>query len=269
MKFNFWIKSALGALLLTAIYALLNVFFNETQHMNSLLWGILSNFLVALLLGYYIYNSTLAGLKLSVSIFLIYFLIGHFNILIEAFIFNVTDREQTLFEILRGLLAAAIFCPLYVYMLRKHDIQAPLNFTPRSFFGWLWRILVGNFIYLVFYISAGLILSITLPEMMDFYQDKIPPIDLMIKTQLYLRGFIFVGVAILIVRTLKGTKLKKAIFIGLVFAILGGIAPLIQPNELMPLYIRIGHSFEVGISNFVYGLVLAYLFSQKSIVEDH
>jgi hypothetical protein len=48
--------------------------------MNSLLWGILSNFLVALLLGYYIYNSTIAGLKLGVSVFLIYFLIGHFNI---------------------------------------------------------------------------------------------------------------------------------------------------------------------------------------------
>jgi len=205
---------------------------------------------------------------LGLSVFLIYFFIGHFNILIEAYIFNVTDREQTLFEIFRGFLAAAIFCPLYVYVLRNRNTLAPINFMPRSLFGWLWRILVGNFIYLVFYIIAGLILSITLPEMMDFYQDKIPPIDLMIKTQLYLRGFIFVGVAILIVRTLKRTKLNKAIFIGLVFAILGGIAPLIQPNELMPLYIRIGHSFEVGISNFAYGLVLAYLFIQNSIVED-
>lgn len=268
MKTNLWIKSALGALLLTALYALLNLFFNETQHLNSLLWGIFSNFLVALLLGYYIYNSTLTGLKLGLSVFIIYFLIGHFSILIEAYIFNVTDREQTLFEILRGFLVAAIFCPLYVYMLKRHDVPTPINFTPRSFFSWLWRILVGNFTYLIFYIIAGLILSITLPEMMDFYQDKIPPIDLMIKTQLYLRGFIFVGVAILIVRTLKGTKLKKAIFIGLVFAILGGIAPLIQPNDLMPLYIRIGHSFEVGISNFVYGLVLAYLFSQKTILEN-
>ncbi len=268
MKTNLWIKSALGALLLTVIYALLNVFFNETQLMNSLLWGIISNFLVALLLGYYIYHSTWSGLKLGIAVFLIYFLIGHFNILIEAFIFNVTDREQTLFELFGGFLASAIFCPLYVHMLRKHDAQAPIDFTPRSFFSWFWRILFGNFLYLVFYITAGLILSITLPEMMDFYEDKIPPIDVMINTQLLLRGFIFVGVAILIVRTLNSTLLKKAIFVGLVFAILGGIAPLIQPNELMPLYIRIGHSFEVGISNFLYGLALAYLLSQKSIVEE-
>ena len=267
MKTNLWIKSAQGAILLTVIYALINFILGQEQLINGLLWGLFANLMIAALVGYYIYNSTLTGLKLGLSVFLIYFLIGHFNILIEAYIFNVTDREQTLIEILRGFLAAAIFCPLYVYMLTKLDAQAPINFTPRSFFGWLWRILVGNFMYLVFYIIAGLILSITLPEMMDFYQDKIPPMDVMIKTQLFLRGFIFVGVAILILRTLKRTKLKKAIFIGLIFAILGGIAPLIQPNELMPLYIRIGHSFEVGISNFLYGLVLAYIFIQKSMVE--
>jgi hypothetical protein len=49
---------------------------------------------------------------------------------------------------------------------------------------------------------------------------------------------------------------------------LGGIAPLIQPNELMPLYIRIGHSFEVGISNFAFGLVLGLLLSQKLIRDN-
>jgi hypothetical protein len=165
-------------------------------------------------------------------------------------------------------MAAAIFCPLYVFMFRKPDALITLKFTSRSFFGWFWRILVGNFLYLVFYISAGLILSITLPEMMEFYQDKIPPIDVMIKTQLFLRGFIFIAVALLVLRTVILSKLKKAVFIGLVFAILGGIAPLIQPNELMPLYIRIGHSFEVGISNFAFGLVLGLLLSQKLIKDN-
>ena len=86
MKTNLWIKSALGALLLTAIYALLNVFFGQTQHLNNLLWGVLANFLVALILGYYIYHTTLAGLKLALAVFLIYFVISHFNTLIEAYI---------------------------------------------------------------------------------------------------------------------------------------------------------------------------------------
>ncbi|MGB5435843.1 MAG: hypothetical protein WBM98_08130 [Maribacter sp.] len=268
MKTNLWITSALGALLLTAIYALLNALFNETQDLNSLLWGIIANYLLALLLGYYIQHSTLRGFKLGLSVFLIYFLIGHFNILIEAYIFNVTDRGQTLFELLRGFLAAAIFCPLFVYMFRKLESQETLKFAPRTFFGWFWKVLVANFLYLVFYIGAGLVLSIALPEMMEFYQDKIPPMDVMINTQLFLRGFVFIAVALLVLRTVNLSKLKKALLIGLIFAIIGGIAPLIQPNELMPLYIRIGHSFEVGISNFLYGLAIAYLLSRKMIRDD-
>lgn len=46
-------------------------------------------------------------------------------------------------------------------------------------------------------------------------------------------------------------------------SIIGGIAPLILPGSEMPAYIRIGHSFEVGISNFLYGLLLGYLLNQK------
>jgi len=126
MKTNLWIKTALGTLLLTVIYTFLNIFFSAsevTQGTQALLWGTCANFLIALLLGYYILNSTLSGIKLSLSVFLIYFLIGHFNILIEAYIFNVTDREQTLFELLRGLLATAIFSPLYIFIFRKKHNQ--------------------------------------------------------------------------------------------------------------------------------------------------
>ena len=137
----------------------------------------------------------------------------------------------------------------------------------RSVFNWIWRIVVGIFLYLFLYLTAGFILQATYPELLDFYKDKIPPFDLMIGTQ-FLRGLIFVVVAILILRTLKELKSKKAIFIGLVFAILGGIAPLIIPNDLMPHNIRMGHLFEVGSSNFIYGFILAYLLSQQQISED-
>jgi len=265
MKTNLWINSTLGALLLTAIYALLNVFFNQTQDVNRLLWGVLSNFLVALLLGYYICRATLSGLKLGLAVFLIYFMIGHFNTLVEAYIFNVTDREQTTFEMLNGFLASMLFCPLYIFMYRNRGVLQPLTFATRSFFGWLWRILVANFLYLIFYITAGLILSVVYPQLMEFYEGKIPPFDIMIKTQLYLRGFIFIGVALLILRSVDVSQLKKAVFIGLVFAILGGIAPLIQPHELMPGYVRLGHGVEVGISNFLYGFVISYLLGQKML----
>jgi hypothetical protein len=102
---------------------------------------------------------------------------------------------------------------------------------------------------------------------MNFYKGKIPPFALIINTQFF-RGFIFIAVALIILRTMDSTLAKKALLIGLIFSIFGGIAPLIQPNEYMPGYVRIGHLFEVGISNFLYGLVLGYLLGQKTIKQE-
>jgi hypothetical protein len=72
------------------------------------------------------------------------------------------------------------------------------------------------------------------------------------------------------------TTARKALLIGLVFSILGGIAPLIPPNEFMPADIRIGHGFEVGVSNLIYGVILGYLWGvsrtnegQKSTIIYH
>ena len=91
---------------------------------------------------------------------------------------------------------------------------------------------------------------------------KFLPFELIFQTQL-LRGLIFTGIAILILRTTDLPKLKAALLIGVVFSVMGGIAPLIPPNELMPANIRLAHGFEVGISNFVYGLLAGFILVQK------
>ena len=61
--------------------------------------------------------------------------------------------------------------------------------------------------------------------------------------------------------------LSKAIFIGLVFAILGAVAPLIPESDLMPAYVRCGHAIEVSTSNFLYGISIALLLGQT--VKQH
>jgi hypothetical protein len=271
MKTTLFIKSILGALLLTVLYMLFNMLLGQTSAIDNLLWGVLSNYLVAFLLGYYIMSSSLGGIRLSISVFLIYFLIGHFNILIEAYIFNVSSRQETALEIIRGCLISLTFAPLYVYIFRTKIVQEAVIFSKRSFIGWFWRILVADILYLLLYIIAGLVLTIVYPQLLQFYEGKIPPFDVLINTQLFIRGFIFIGIALLMLQTLNISVVKKAILIGLTFAILGGIAPLIPPNELMPAYVRLGHGFEVGISNFIYGILLAILLRSKSIqkIEIH
>lgn len=263
MKTTLFVKSILGALLLTALYMFFNMILGQTSTIDNMFWGILSNYLVALLLGYYIMSSGLGGLRLSISVFLIYFLIGHFNILIEAYIFNVSSRHETTLELIRGLIISLTFAPIYVYIFRRKIAKEAVNFSKRSIISWLWRIIVADILYLFLYIIAGFVLTLVYPQLLQFYEGKIPPFDILINTQLFIRGFIFIGIALLMLNTLNISAAKKGLLIGLTFAIIGGIAPLIPPNELMPSYVRLGHGFEVGISNFVYGVLLTFLLKLK------
>ncbi len=45
--------------------------------------------------------------------------------------------------------------------------------------------------------------------------------------------------------------------------VLGGIAPLLLPNPFMPSGIRLAHGFEVGISNFLFGMIVGAALASK------
>jgi hypothetical protein len=262
MKADLSYKPVAGALILSALYLLYDYIFSSAGINDGYAWGILSNYLVSLLLSYYVVYSQRHGWKLVLMVFAIYFLIGHFNLLVEALIFGVTDRSQTLLEMLRGLVISLLYAPLLVILFDSRKEKDALQFVARPYWNWSWRIMLANFIYLVFYLTAGIVLTIVYPDVLNFYEGKIPPMDVMIETQLLLRGFIFVFVAILVLRTLNVPMLNKAVVVGLIFAILGGVAQLIPPNDFMPSYVRLGHGFEVGISNFLYGVTISYLLRQ-------
>ncbi len=264
MKLHYYIKLLVASVTIPVLYFVFDALFLSDTTLDSLnLWAIVSNVLIVILLGFYVSYSSLRGLKLALSVFFIYYIIGHFNLLIEAYIFNVTDRAETTKEMLQGLFIASIFAPLFVLLLNKWEGSSEaLQFKKRYVFSWIWRGVIGIFIYLIFYIGAGMILQATYPDLMSFYEGKLPAPDVMIFTQ-FPRGLLFVLVAILMLRTLKLPQIKKALLIGLVFSIIGGIAPLIPPSEFMPANIRLVHGIEVGISNFLYGMALAYLLGQE------
>lgn len=266
MKNNFFISVILGTLLLCFISFMVELPFGVNWDVNYLFWMFFSNFLITFFLGLLIKNSVLNGLKLALMIFIVYSIIGNFNILIEAYIFNVTDRNETIQIMLQGFILALITSPLLVYVFKKSqpdDIL--LSFKPRSILQWIWRIVLADLLYLFFYLLAGFILYTVYPRLMEFYGDKVPDFSLMINTQFF-RALLFIGVAIIIGRYTNTSIFKRALLTGAVFSILGGIAPLILPgDEVMPGFIRFGHAFEVGISNFLYGLILTYLIGQKII----
>ena len=224
----------------------------------------ISNFLIFILLGYSIIRSDLSGIRLSLSVFGIYYLIGSLNLLVEAFIFKLTDFSGIISLIPRSLITALVIAPVLVYLSNKWQYKSRgIEFEARPAIGWIWRIVVGDVLYLVFYIVAGLTLIHVFPDLVKFYNEKTPPPPELIFGVQLIRGLVFSATAILVSRTTDLSLSKKAVLIGLIFSIIGGIAPLILPSAEMPPNIRLGHGFEVGISNFLYGLLLGYLLGQK------
>ena len=266
MKSDYYLKLLLGTMILTALYFISDLIFAAGTPINTIniLWGIVANFFVVAVLGFYVSYATFRGLKLVFSVFVLHYIIGHFNLQIEAYIFNVTDRAETVNHMFQGLFITSVFAPVFIYIFNKWGGQTTsLKFKNRSVVGWIWRVLFGVFLYFIFYLTAGMVLQATYPGLMDFYKDKLPAFDIMLFTQ-FPRGLLFVSMAILILRTSELKLIKKAILVGLIFSILGGIAPLIPPSEFMPGNIRLVHGIEVGISNFLYGLALGFLLGQKA-----
>lgn len=264
MRSKFFTQIVLGIITLCIISAGLELPDSLSWNKDYIISLIISNTLLVLLLGTLIRFNILVKWRLCILVFLVLFFIGHFNILIEAYIFNVTDRQETLLITGKGFLLSLIAAPAMVLLFdRWQGQQTTLDFKTRSKLSWSWRFVISDFLYLFFYLLAGFVLYTVYPKLMEFYGDKIPPFSLMINTQFF-RALIFIGIALLISRTVSLSLFFRATLIGAVFAIIGGIAPLIMPgDEFMPDYIRFGHAFEVGISNFLYGITITYLMGQK------
>ncbi len=236
--------------------------FKSPNSLYEMGYQYISNILILIVLLIYYTSSHLSNLKRLFAVGTILWVIGTFNILIEAFVFNITERSATLIEMGSGLLTTAIFIPVW-YVLVKPPVVESGTRENRSVIKWIMKIIGVDFLYLFFYITAGMMLSILAPAIMEFYSGKLPEIGEMILTQLLIRGILFAAITILIVETTNLSRWKSALLTGFAFSILGGIAPLIPPNELMPVYVRMGHGIEVGISNILFGMVASLILFRK------
>ncbi|NHE55472.1 hypothetical protein [Cyclobacterium plantarum] len=260
----FFIKTLTAALLTTCLFYAADLLVGSGLSFSQYVWQTVANFLIILLLGIYLHSTRLKNWKRYLSVVAIYFFIGHFSILIEAYLFDVSDLNMTILEMARGFFIVLLISLILVrlFPVRKEPIKSntdyPVRFRIRPL-----GLLSGVFLYLFIYGLAGFVLQASYPEFLEFYKGKIPSFSRIAGVQI-IRSFLFMGIAIVVLRSCLLAKPKTALLIAMLFSVLGGIAPLIPPNELMPGYVRIGHFFEVGISNFLYGYILGYILVSNS-----
>jgi hypothetical protein len=192
-------------------------------------------------------------------VFPLYFGITWINTLDEALLFHVLP-PATAFPALANGATIAFTTTILLALSMDRMVFADRAFSSRQFSSdskaWLWALPVGAFLYFIIYLIAGICVR---PFIMSFYSGKpLPSLKELFAIQFF-RGLLYIALALPFARRMAGHRLHAGVVLGLCYSILGGIAPLLPPNAFMPVAIRIAHSMEVGISNFIFGLLVACL----------
>lgn len=228
---------------------------------GSLGWVALSNLLTAAAMTWLGARARPSGLRLAGWLALVLFGVATINNMIEGLFFHVFGTRDFTRYVVQGAVAAAAFALLLVAIAgRMRAPSAPMERAPaRPAASWVWRLVAADLLYVACYFGAGIVIY---PRVRDFYQGRsLPPQSLIAAMQLFLRGPVFIALMLVVVRLIEGNRWEKALAAGATLSVIGGVAPLLIPNPYLPDAVRWAHFFEVGISNFIYGGVVAWLFT--------
>lgn len=231
---------------------------------------VLSLFLVYLaqagIVGYFVTRSFLRGWKLCVLVFAILFGVTTFLTQIETLVFlrhlvAVVPKEVVPRLFLQGFLAALFFTPCVVavhgkFKGKEEPLPVVLGLSGRR----LVAFVVLSFVYVLVYLGFGSLVFRPLAgrAFEEYYAGlQLPSWILLLQIG---RGFVFVLLGFLVVRSLKVQRWEKSLVVALLFSILMGFL-LLLPNPYMPEVIRLSHFVEVTLSNFVFGWIVGWWLS--------
>lgn len=197
--------------------------------------------------------SPASGWRLVAMLFVIAWVVGSGNSLIEAIFFQVLTLHAALAPALFTAILFAFLSPIAVLLAgrwRKGAISnEAADFTPLKLIGVVLA-------YELLYWSAG---TLVFPYVAHFYETRsLPPVYAVAAVQVA-RSLIFAAAAYPLLKGgLRGAPLRLA----LVYGIIGGAAPFLIDNPYMPPDIRFYHAIETTSSNFIFGLVVGFLFAR-------
>jgi hypothetical protein len=224
-------------------------------------WLLVTDLLIAAAIGLVGIRSDWTGWKLAGLLVLIPFAINLMNV-IEGSVFlkqsGIGWRNLTI----QMFLTYILVLPLWRYIFGSGQ-TVPAHDSPfaeKSALSIASRFAACDALYLALYFAAG---TLIFPFVKDFYATQsLPPAGTIVALQLLLRGPVFVLLCLLLLRMIGLPRWQGVLAVGVAFTILSGVAPLLMPNPYFPNYVRWVHFGEVVSSNFVFGLVVALIWSR-------
>lgn len=128
--------------------------------------------------------------------------------------------------------------------------------------GLAWKAPAIAILYVFCYFCAGQLIAWQSADVRAFYAhvDQIGQMALVALQ--FARGLVWCGLAWLVLRTLTGPLWRTALLTGLAFS--GLMVPaLLFPNPVMPWPVRSVHMVEVGLSNFLFGVLAIWILGAR------
>lgn len=229
-------------------------------------------------LSYLILRARWSGPKLVWGIGLSFYAVHTFLQQIETLAFPAVARRMPAGMItwlfLTGAAFSILLAPAAVLVLGRwrgssEAVEDPRRGPLASKKEWAWKLLVSALLYEVLYFTFGYFIAWRTPGLPEFYGGRDPgsffrqlgsvlsDTPWLLVLQL-VRGALFSGVALLIVRMQRGGVVETSLCLGAFFS-LTVAAQLFFPNPYLPEHVLAAHRLELALSNFLYGALLAPL----------
>ena len=220
---------------------------------------------------YPISNSRWRGWRLVAAMAAAYYVLAVFLPQLDVIIFlnifvDIIDVTLVPKILVQGAIVAAIFIPIAVFTFGKmrgkgEDNSIPENNDRMSRIEWIVKLTVIAISYIILYVAAGSLIAFQNPALSEYYGGIIQKMSEVGVWMLLLQGvraLIFTGVALPIIKFMKGSWWKAGLAISMLFAFLMAGAMLV-PNAFMPDSVRFSHFLELFIENFIFGWIIAWL----------
>jgi hypothetical protein len=224
-------------------------------------WLLAANFVTAGVLVLIALRSDWKGWRLGVAISAIPITLGVTNVT-EVAIFPITTGIDWSRIIAHTVIVYEFCVPVWILLFAKSDERGRDQVDFKLPEEGLWRFLVSDVSYVVLYYIAGMIVF---PYVRNFYApEMLPPVSRLVAMQLLVRGPILVGLCLVLLRSLRLPRVSAALAVGAALALLNGVAPLLVPNPYLPDAVRWAHLCEIASSNFVFGVIVGWLWGRPS-----
>jgi hypothetical protein len=222
----------------------------------------LAALLVSTVLSYLVLRSRWAGTQLMCAIFVAYFGLYTFIPQSEAMLFMAGRLPLTTSALLtaHGFLGALVYSLVLVALmgrLRAQEVERESARLHMPAGEWLWKVgvcvVVGPAVDLA---GRAAFLSGAVP----LAQPQLTyAVSLLVGKSLLLIAFMLP-----VIKMMKGGRLETALAVGLLLGVLAGVAPLAMARFYVPELFSLGHLLGISVANFLYGLLVGYLFSREA-----